>query len=42
MEFTTIDPAIAKTHAALFDTWFPVEELPIPAKITSDITQIAT
>jgi hypothetical protein len=29
----SIDPRVAKTHAALFDTWFPIEELPIaPAK----------
>jgi hypothetical protein len=29
----SIDPRVAKTHAALFDTWLPIEELPIaPAK----------
>jgi hypothetical protein len=26
----SIDPRVAKTHAALFDTWLPLDELPIP------------
>ncbi len=37
----TINPAIAKTHEALFDTWFPLEDLPIPAAIKPDIAAIA-
>jgi hypothetical protein len=37
----TIDPAIAKTHQALFDTWFPLDELPIPADVKPDIAAIA-
>ena len=32
---------MAKTHAALFDTWFPLDELPIPPAIKSDIAGIA-
>jgi len=35
------DPAIAKTHGALFDTWFPLDDLPIPAAIEPDIAAIA-
>jgi GMC oxidoreductase len=37
----SIDPRVAKTHAALFDTWFPLEELPIAPAIKSDIAGIA-
>jgi GMC oxidoreductase len=37
----TIDPAIAKTHQALFDTWFPLDGLPIPADVKPDIAAIA-
>jgi hypothetical protein len=33
----SIDPRVAKTHAALFDTWFPIDELPIPMAIKPDI-----
>src|SRR4051794_28984571 len=36
-----IDPAIVSTHDALFDTWFPLAELPIPPPILPDITAIA-
>ena len=36
-----IDPSIAKTHTALFDTWFPLEDLPIPPAIKPDIASIA-
>lgn len=36
-----IDAAIAKTHRALFDTWFPLDELSIPASIKPDIASIA-
>ena len=35
------DPSIARTHDALFDTWFPLEELPIPANVKPDIAAIA-
>jgi hypothetical protein len=38
---TKIDPAIEITHAALFDTWFPLEDLPIPPSIQPDIASIA-
>jgi hypothetical protein len=38
---STIDPALAKTHQALFDTWFPLDDLPIPASIKPDIALIA-
>jgi hypothetical protein len=38
---TTIDPAIVKTHAALFDTWFPLDDLPIPPSIKPNIAAIA-
>lgn len=38
----TIDPKlIAKTHAALFDMWFPLSELPIPASTRPRIAAIA-
>jgi hypothetical protein len=37
-----MDPAIAQTHSALFDTWFPMDELAIPASIKPDIAAIAT
>jgi len=36
------DPRVLKTHAALFDTWFPVDTLPIPPTIKQEIAQIAT
>jgi hypothetical protein len=36
-----IDLRVAKTHAALFDMWFPIEELPIAPAIKSDIAGIA-
>jgi len=36
-----IDPNVANTHAALFDTWFPIDDLPIPAVIRPDIAAIA-
>lgn len=36
-----IDPNVAKTHTALFDTWFPIEQLPIPPAIAPDIAKIA-
>jgi hypothetical protein len=26
----SIDPRVAKMHAALLDTWLPLDELPIP------------
>ncbi|HKE26464.1 MAG TPA: GMC oxidoreductase [Bryobacteraceae bacterium] len=38
---TPIDPAIENTHAALFDTWFPLEDLPIPPSIKPDIAALA-
>jgi hypothetical protein len=37
-----VGPHIAKTHAARFDTWFPLEDLPIPTAIKPDIAAIAT
>ena len=37
----TIDPGIVKTHQALFDTWFPLEDLPIPPAIKPEIASIA-
>ena len=38
----TIDPqSIAKTHAAIFDTWFPLNELPIPGSVKPEIAAIA-
>ena len=36
-----IDPCIAKTHASLFDTWFPLDELPINPAVKPDIAEIA-
>jgi GMC oxidoreductase len=36
-----IDPAVAKTHQALFDTWFPLADLPIPAPVKPDVAAIA-
>ncbi len=36
-----VDPNIAKTHEALFDTWFPLNDLPINAAIKPDIASIA-
>jgi hypothetical protein len=36
-----IDPRVGKTHAALFDTWFPLDELPIAPAIKPDIARIA-
>jgi GMC oxidoreductase len=38
----TIDPQlIAKTHNAVFDTWFPLDELPIPSLVKPEIAAIA-
>src|SRR5918912_3273206 len=34
------DP-VAPTHQALFDTWFPLDELPIPAAVKPDVAAIA-
>lgn len=36
-----MDPAIAKTHEALFDTWFPLDDLSISPSIKPDIARIA-
>lgn len=36
-----VPAAIAKTHALLFDLWFPVQQLPIPPQIRPEIEQIA-
>lgn len=33
--------AIAKTHALLFDLWFPIQQLPVPSQIRPEIEQIA-
>jgi GMC oxidoreductase len=38
---SSIDPAINKTHDALFYTWFPLDRLDIPVRIRPDITAIA-
>src|SRR5260221_11524444 len=39
----TIDPQlIAKTHSAIFDTWFPLDELPILPSVKPEIAAIAT
>jgi GMC oxidoreductase len=39
----TIDPQlIEKTHSAIFDTWFPLDELPIPPSVKPEIAAIAT
>jgi hypothetical protein len=32
---------IAKTHAAIFDTWFPLNALPIPQSVKPEIAKIA-
>jgi len=32
---------IARTHAAMFDTWFPLDELPIPPSVKPEIAAIA-
>jgi choline dehydrogenase-like flavoprotein len=32
---------IAKTHAAMFDTWFPLDALPIPPSVKPEIAAIA-
>src|SRR6266404_4007761 len=38
-----IDPQlIAKTHNAIFDTWFPLDELPILPSVKPEIAAIAT
>jgi hypothetical protein len=37
----TIDPHIAKTHSAIFDTWFPLDELPILQSVKPEIAAIA-
>jgi hypothetical protein len=37
----SIDLRVAKTHAALFGTWFPLDELPIAPAIKPDIAGIA-
>src|SRR5213078_2634666 len=37
----SVDPSVVRTHNALFDTWFPIEELPIPASVKPDIAAIA-
>src|SRR5262245_48323164 len=37
-----IDPQlVAKTHAAMFDTWFPLDELPILPSVKPEIAAIA-
>jgi choline dehydrogenase-like flavoprotein len=41
MDTNSPDPRFVKTHQALFDTWFPVDTLPIPPAIRPDIAQIA-
>ena len=39
----TIDPQLlAKTHSAIFDTWFPLDELPILQSVKPEIAKIAT
>ena len=37
----TVPPAIAKTHALLFELWFPLQQLPIPPQIQAEIEGIA-
>lgn len=32
---------VAKTHAAMFDTWLPLDELPLPPSVKPDIAAIA-
>lgn len=41
MDLAKLDPTVVKIHAALFDAWFPLEELPILSTIKLDITDIA-
>ncbi len=42
MESTSnIDPAVSKTHDALFYTWLPLDRLDLPSRIRPDITSIA-
>ena len=37
-----VDPQlIAKTHAAIFDMWFPLDELPMPPPVKPEIAAIA-
>jgi GMC oxidoreductase len=37
-----VDPLlIAKTHAAIFDMWFPLDELPMPPSVKPEIAAIA-
>jgi hypothetical protein len=37
-----VDPQlIAKTHAAIFDMWFPLDELPMPPSVKPKIAVIA-
>jgi hypothetical protein len=39
---STPDPRlIAKTHAAMFDLWFPLDELPLPPDAKPEIAAIA-
>src|SRR3954471_19570891 len=38
---TVSDDAITKTHNVLFDLWFPVNQLSIPANILPEIKEIA-
>jgi hypothetical protein len=43
MPTTPIDPRlITKTHEAMFDTWFPLNELPILPSIKPEIAALAT
>jgi hypothetical protein len=35
------DPAITRTHEALFTLWFPLDELPIPQAIKPDVARSA-
>jgi hypothetical protein len=32
---------VAKTHVAMFDTWFPLDELPLPPSVKPEIAEIA-
>jgi hypothetical protein len=37
-----VDPQlIAKTHAAIFDMWFPLDDLPMPPSVKPKIAVIA-
>jgi hypothetical protein len=39
---TPIDPKLVqKTHCAMFDTWFPLDELPLPPSVKPEIAEIA-